>query len=51
VGRLGRSHGCPALRPAIARTVIDTIKDGSLLFAYYPDKRWLRGSRFLNGCS
>ena len=51
LGRLGRSHGCPALRPAIARTVIDTIKDGSLVFAYYPDKRWLKGSRFLNGCS
>ena len=51
VGRLGRSHGCPALRTAIARTVIDTIKDGSLVFAYYPDQQWLRGSRFLNGCS
>ena len=51
VGRLGRSHGCPALRPAIARTVIDTIKQGSLVFAYYPDKQWLQGSRFLNGCS
>jgi hypothetical protein len=51
VGRLGRSLGCPALRPAIARTLIDTIKQGSLVFAYYPDQRWLRASRFLNGCS
>jgi len=51
VGRLGRSHGCPALRPAIARTVIDTIKQGSLVFAYYPDRQWLQGSRFLNSCS
>lgn len=51
LGRLGRSHGCPALRPAIARTVIDTIKQGSLVFAYYPDRQWLQGSRFLNGCS
>jgi hypothetical protein len=51
VGRLGRSHGCPALRPAIARTVIDTIKQGSLVFAYYPDQQWLKGSRFLNRCS
>ncbi|HET7217193.1 MAG TPA: murein L,D-transpeptidase catalytic domain family protein [Vicinamibacterales bacterium] len=51
LGRLGRSHGCPALRPAIARTVIDTIKQGSLVFAYYPNQQWLRGSRFLNGCS
>ena len=51
VGRLGRSHGCPALRPAIARTLIDTIKQGSLVFAYYPDSGWLHASRFLNGCS
>jgi hypothetical protein len=50
-GRLGRSWGCPALRPAVARTLIDTIKEGSLVFAYYPDKEWLDGSRFLNGCS
>jgi L,D-transpeptidase catalytic domain len=51
LGRLGRSHGCPALRPTVARTIIDTIKEGSLLFAYYPDKQWLKESRFLNGCS
>jgi hypothetical protein len=51
LGRLGRSWGCPALRPAVARTLIDTIKEGSLVFAYYPDQQWLQGSRFLNGCS
>jgi hypothetical protein len=51
LGRLGRSHGCPALRPGVARTVIDTIKQGSLVFAYYPDRQWLNGSRFLNSCS
>jgi L,D-transpeptidase catalytic domain len=45
-GRLGRSFGCPALRPAIARDVIDTIKQGQLLFAYYPDREWLARSRF-----
>jgi hypothetical protein len=51
LGRLGRSLGCPALRPAVARTLIDTIKEGSLVFSYYPDREWLRDSRFLNGCS
>jgi hypothetical protein len=41
-GRLGRSWGCPALRPAIAPAVIDAIKDGGAVFAYYPDRGLLR---------
>lgn len=48
-GRLGRSYGCPAVRPEVAREVIDTLKQGQLLFAYYPDPEWLQGSQFL-GC-
>jgi hypothetical protein len=35
-GRLGRSLGCPAVRPEIARALIDTIKDGSVLYAWHP---------------
>jgi hypothetical protein len=50
-GRLGRSWGCPALREAVARKVIDTIRGGGVVFAYYPDQRWLQTSRFLNGCA
>ncbi|MBI2828334.1 MAG: murein L,D-transpeptidase catalytic domain family protein [Acidobacteria bacterium] len=49
-GRIGRSWGCPALREAVARQVIDTIRGGGVIFAYYPDANWLRTSRFLNGC-
>lgn len=49
-GRLGRSYGCPAVRPEIARRMIDTLKHGQLLFAYYPDDAWLAGSRHF-GCS
>lgn len=48
-GRIGRSLGCPALRPAVARPLIDTIRDGAFLFAYYPDKRWLDASPLLDG--
>jgi hypothetical protein len=48
LGRLGRSFGCPAVRPEVARPLIDTLKDGSLLFAYYPDRKWLSQSRFLS---
>ena len=51
LGRLGRSWGCPALGPDVARRVIDTIKAGSLIFSYYPDKAWLSGSKFpSSGC-
>jgi hypothetical protein len=27
--------------------MIDTLKQGQLLFAYYPDRDWLAQSRFL----
>ena len=47
LGRLGRSWGCPALPRGVHRRVIERIKGGSALFAYYPDPRWLRESRFL----
>ena len=46
-GRLGRSWGCPAVRRAVAHEVIDSLKDGQMVFAYYPDRQWLDGSRFL----
>lgn len=36
IGRLGRSHGCPAVRPEVARSLIDTIKAGTVLFAWHP---------------
>jgi len=47
-GRLGRSWGCPAVRAGIARELIDTVRGGGLLFAYYPDAEWLATSRYLN---
>ena len=50
-GRLGRSWGCPALREAVARQVIDTVKGGNLVFAYYPDAQWLKTSQYLGDCA
>jgi hypothetical protein len=50
-GRLGRSWGCPALREGIVHAVIDRIKGGSLMFAYYPDPAWLKASKFLGDCA
>ncbi len=35
-GRLGRSHGCPAIPEELTSTFIDKTKDGSLLFIYHP---------------
>jgi hypothetical protein len=46
--RLGRSLGCPAVEESVVKPLIDTLKGGNLLFAYYPDERWLSTSRFLN---
>jgi hypothetical protein len=50
-GRLGRSWGCPALREAVARDVIDLVKGGGLLFSYYPDAEWLSASKYLGDCA
>ena len=50
-GRLGRSWGCPAVSDAVARELIDRVKGGSLVFAYYPDAQWLKTSKYLGGCS
>jgi len=50
-GRLGRSWGCPALRAGIAREVIDTVKGSGLVFAYYPDQKWLESSKYLGDCA
>lgn len=36
LGRLGRSQGCLALSPASAARVIELIRGGSILYAYYP---------------
>lgn len=50
-GRLGRSWGCPALRPGVAKQVIDYVKGGGLVFAYYPDPQWLKTSKYLGACA
>lgn len=47
-GRLGRSWGCFAVSPAVADSLIHTIKNGTLVFAYYPDPSWLSKSQFLS---
>lgn len=50
-GRLGRSHGCPAVRNSVARGLIDTVKGGGLVFAYANNPAWLRSSAYLGRCA
>jgi hypothetical protein len=47
-GHLGRSYGCPALDRRVSGRVIDLIKDGSAVFAYYPDSAWIQRSSFIS---
>jgi hypothetical protein len=46
-GRAGLSWGCPAIAQTLAKPVINTIKNGSVIFAYFPDKYFLSHSDYL----
>lgn len=45
-GRAGRSWGCPSISQKLAKPVINLLKGGSVLFAYYPDGNYLKHSRY-----
>jgi hypothetical protein len=47
-GFLGRSLGCPAVPDAVAQPIIQTIKNGSLLFIYHPNRTYARQSAFFS---
>jgi hypothetical protein len=47
-GRLGRSWGCPVLPPDVSGEIIDTIKDGTCLFAFFNDDDYLEHSEHLD---
>lgn len=47
-GRLGRSWGCPAVAADVSAQLIDCTKDGTCLFAYYPEDKYLATSYWLN---
>ena len=46
-GRIGRSFGCPSLPVNMAGDIIETLKEGSCLFIYYPDENYLANSMLL----
>ncbi|MDI3318732.1 murein L,D-transpeptidase catalytic domain family protein [Pinibacter soli] len=45
----GRSYGCPAVPDNESAEVINSIKDGSCLFIYYPNKTYISKSQLLKG--
>jgi hypothetical protein len=45
-GHAGRSWGCPSVAKSLAKPIINTVKGGSVIFAYYPDQNYLSHSRF-----
>ena len=47
-GRLGRSYGCPSLPPDMNKPIIETIKGGTCLFLYNPNKDYIGKSALLN---
>lgn len=50
-GRLGRSYGCPALPREVTKPIIDTIKNGSMVFIYAEDKNYLNASKILKSAN
>jgi hypothetical protein len=45
-GFLGRSQGCPAIPEELDRDIIETIRDGSCLFLYSPQKKYTVHSKY-----
>lgn len=46
-GRLGRSYGCPALPVELAKPIINTIKEGTLLYIYADNAQYAYQSAIL----
>jgi hypothetical protein len=46
--KLGRSWGCPAVSPKLSLPIINTIKDSTCLFIYYPEANYLKSAYWLN---
>ncbi len=45
----GRSFGCPAIPNSDVKEVIEDMKGGTCFFIYHPTKKYLTGSKILNG--
>lgn len=48
-GYMGRSWGCPAVSKQESAEIITTIKNGTCFFIYHPSRKYILGSKILNG--
>lgn len=46
-GRLGRSEGCPAVPVEECEPIVNSVKNGTCFFVYYPDRNYLLQSSLL----
>lgn len=46
-GFLGRTEGCPALPTSINKEILNKIKNGSVLFIFADDDKYLRDSKYI----
>lgn len=46
-GRAGRSWGCPALPKTVSKEIINTIKDGSGIFIYAEDNKYMAQTKYM----
>ena len=46
--RLGKSHGCPALPLEVSKKIIQTIKEKSCLFIYFPSREYANFSKLVS---
>ena len=47
-GTMGRTEGCPAVSSEAAKRLIPLIANGTVVFAWYPEKTFLQKSSFLD---
>jgi hypothetical protein len=47
-GRLGRSQGCPAVPEKECAPIVNSIKEGSCFFIFYPDSGYFKRSVYYN---
>ena len=47
-GTMGRTEGCPAVSSEAARRLIPLIANGTVVFAWYPDRGFLEHSGYLD---